>query len=421
MSEGTVITILGSAGGVARAVLALLNRSAQDPNDPLHSIIKQGQLHLIDRKQKGVRYYRKLLPALKGKFVIHQFNLMNLPRLREHLRSTKTRLVVDLSWADTVEMLSCCNGLGIAYVNTALENRMIDENEPRYKGFPLIERVRILEKLRDDFTTTTAVICSGMNPGVVEWMALELMKKHPNETPLGCYVVEDDTSFFADRSLAEENTIYTTWAPACFLDEAILSYPMFANRGVPLFLHEPVYALEFKVRLGEKQFYGALMPHEEVVSLSRLLSLESGFFYRINEHTTQLIRSNMDHADDLWDHEMRVLDPAQTPLVGEDLVGVLLVFKDHEHYLYNVMSNQRIFTQYGVNATYFQVACGVYAGLSTLLLDEIPPGVHYVDELLMKTSSQYGKYLTYYMPDFVEGRNARSDGLLLDRMRKVDS
>lgn len=35
-----------------------------------------------------------------------------------------------------------------------------------------------------------------MNPGVVQWMALE----------------EHDNSFFADKSLANKKTIYTTWS-----------------------------------------------------------------------------------------------------------------------------------------------------------------------------------------------------------------
>ena len=83
------------------------------------------------------------------------------------------------------------------------------------------------------------------------------------------------------------------------------------------------------------------------------------------------------------------------------------------------MKNDDIFKKFKTNATYFQVACGIYAGLSVLLLDNIPKGVYYVDELLTKTKNHYGQYVKYYMTDFVTGVNNNSDGSLLQRMKKV--
>ena len=43
-------------------------------------------------------------------------------------------------------MMQCCDQLGIDYVNTALENPFIDDNEELYEGFGLIERIRHLEQ-----------------------------------------------------------------------------------------------------------------------------------------------------------------------------------------------------------------------------------------------------------------------------------
>jgi homospermidine synthase len=192
---------------------------------------------------------------------------------------------------------------------------------------------------------------------------------------------------------------------------------MFMKHHTPLFLYENVYDLEFRVTLGDKQFNGCLMPHEEVYTLSKLYDFESGFLYKVNEHTTSIIRENLDDVDTLWDFEMKVLDPLEFPLEGEDLVGVLLVFPDKEKYMYNVLDNESIFAQYKTNATYFQVACGIYASLAVLLNDSIPKGVFYVDELLLKTNNQFGNYLTYYMTDFITGENKHSDGLLLQRMK----
>ncbi|WP_419887439.1 S-adenosylmethionine decarboxylase related protein [Neobacillus niacini] len=414
----TVISIFGSAGGVAKSVLSILNHSANDTKDPIHQLITNSAIHLIDYKQKELLYYQSLFPHLTNRIHCHQFDLKDKDQVKKHLTSTKTSIVIDVSWADTVDMLHCCDELGIQYVNSALENTYIDDHEEQFAGFPLIERIHYFEKHKDTFKNTSAIVCSGMNPGVVQWMAFELMKQHVNEQPLGCYIVEHDTSFFKKKSQAKKNVIYTTWSPECFLDEAILCYPMFMKHRTPLFLYENVYDIEFKVTLGKKVFHGCLMPHEEVYTLGKQFDMESGFLYKVNDHTTKIIREHLDDSDVLWDFEMKVLNPLDAPLTGEDLVGVLLVYPDKERYIYNVLDNESIFTQYKTNATYFQVACGIYASLSVLLLDQIPKGVYYVDELLLKTNNQYGQYLTYYMTDFVIGENAKTDGLLLDRMRE---
>jgi homospermidine synthase len=417
MNDNHVITLLGSAGGVAKSVLSILNKSIIDENDPIHHKIKTSKIHLIDQKQREPSYYYRLFPHLKDILVIHRFDLKNTIKFSNHLKRTKTTVVIDVSWADTVDILDCCNKLGVNYINSALENTYIDENEELFSGFPLIERIRYFEKYKDLFSNTSAIVCSGMNPGVVQWMALELLKVEPDQQPLGCYIVEHDTSFYKDKTKAIKNVIYTTWSPECFLDEAILSYPMFMKHHTPLFLYENVYDLEFRVTLGDKQFNGCLMPHEEVYTLCKLYDFESGFLYKVNEHTTSIIRENLDDVDTLWDFEMKVLDPLEFPLEGEDLVGVLLVFPDKEKYMYNVLDNESIFAKYKTNATYFQVACGIYASLAVLLNDSIPKGVFYVDELLLKTNNQFGNYLTYYMTDFITGENKHSDGLLLQRMK----
>lgn len=419
MKYSNSITILGSSGGVAKAILSILDKSVQDKYDPINAVIENSLIHLIDKKQVDKAYFKHHFTNLKNQFVFHQFDLTENKKLIEHLKKTNTTLVIDVSWADTVEMMQCCDQLGIDYVNTALENPYIDENEELFEGFGLLERLRHLEKHKDSISNSASIICSGMNPGVVQWMAIELLKKDPTkEVPLACYIVEHDTSFYKDKKKAKKNTIYTTWSPECFLDEAILSYPMFMSQKTPLFLYEKVYDLEFKVTLGDKQFYGCLMPHEEVYTLGKLYNMESGFLYKINDHTTELIHSNMDDLDKLWDFEMKVLDPIDEVLEGEDLCGVLLVYKDREMYMYNVLKNKDIFSKFQTNATYFQVACGVYASLAVLLLDDIENGAYYVDELLVNTNNHFGDYVMYYMPDFVIGENNKTDGLLLERIRR---
>lgn len=412
------IAILGSGGGVANALLSIFQHAALDPCDPLHDRIKTSVLHLIDIKQQQKSDLAKRFPHLAAQFHLHQLNLRDINLFRRYLKKHRPALVIDVSWADTLDMLACCNELSVPYVNTALENTMIDDLEDEYEGFPLIERYRLFEQKKAAFQNTTAIVCSGMNPGVVNWMALEVIKQHPTEKPLGLYIVEEDTSFFADPSLASPDTLYTTWSPECFLDEAIHSYPMLVQGNTPLFLYNEVYELEFKVRLGSKQFFGRLMPHEESLSLADHCQLETGFLYKVNPHTTSLIKNNLHQTDILWEKELKVLDPTASKLSGADLVGVLLVYPDKERFMYHILDNQTAFAEYGVNATYLQVASGVYGAAASLLCDAIPRGIYYVEDLVTRTNSRYGEYVTYHLKTYVQGENPDTDGTLLNRMQK---
>lgn len=413
-----VISILGSSGGVAKAILSILNKSCEDTNDPIYDFISSCKLHLVDSKQKNIQYYETRFHNLKDKITLYEFDLNNTSRFTEHLKETKTSIVIDISFADTVDMLKCCDSLGIIYINSALESLSVDENE-YFEGFPLQERYAVFESHRDEFKNTSAIICSGMNPGVVQWMAINLMNKYPDRLPKACYIIEEDTSFYEDESFADKNTIYTTWSPICFLDEAIYSYPTFIKKHHSLFLYKEVYEIEFKVSLGEKTFYGCLMPHEEALTLGKMYDMETGFIYKVNDHTTNLIKENLKDVNVLWNKPMKVLDPEDAPLKGEDLVGILLVYEDREAYIYNVLNNKEAYEKYKTNATYLQVASGVYGALSTILLDDIPQGIYYVDELLVNTKSNYGKYLSYHLDKFVIGENNFSDGDLLNRMREL--
>ncbi|RFT61941.1 S-adenosylmethionine decarboxylase related protein [Bacillus clarus] len=413
------LSLLGSSGGVAKAILALLNQTAQDKKDPIYSYIKNCTIHLIDIDQKPLSYYARFCNALQNKLVLHEFDLSDSSLFRTHLQQTTPNIVIDVSWADTVKMLTDCNEFGTHYINTAIECPEVDDNEAIAR-FGLLERYRIFAQHKDRFQNITSIIGSGMNPGVVQWMMLHLMQQFPEEQPIASYIVEHDTTFYKNAKLAQENTIYTTWSPECFLDEAILNYPLFMKQHIPVVLYQDVYQQEFKVTLGDIQFYGCLMPHEEAVSLGEWFDGEVGFLYRVNEHTTNAIRSNLKTVDDLWDWEHKVLLPDDAELTGADLIGILLVYSNKERFIYNVINSDAMYTRFHTNATYFQVACGIYGALSSLTLDSLPLGCYVVDDLLRKTSSRYGQYVSYYMKDFIIGENDKTDGLLLNRMKKID-
>lgn len=413
------MTILGSAGGLARPLLALLNKASLDQHDPLHQKLFNSSIHLIDYNQRTLDYYQCICPNLIHRLKIHQIDLKDTIIVRNYLKRSHTSIVIDVSLADTVEMLDCCNQLGIHYVNSALENIYINDHVIEYKGFPLIERLRFFEKYKKEYTSLKAIICSGMNPGVVQWMAIELINHYPNEHPLACLIVEHDSSFLTPRTAAKQDVIYTTRPPEGFLNLAMQSFPMFMKNKTPLFLYEQVFDLEFRATLGDKPFHGCLMPHEAVYFLSKQFNMEGGYLYKVNDHTTSLLRENLNHPDKIGKLNREVLDPLQSPLDGENLVGVLLVYPDKERYMYHVLSNECVMERYKTNAANFQAACGLYAALAVILKDTIANGVYYVDELLLQTNNHYGHYLSYNLTDFVLGENTQTDGLILERMKNL--
>lgn len=416
-----VMTILGSAGGLARSLLALLNKASLDQHDPIHQKLSSSSIHLIDYKQRPLDYYQSICPNLIHRLTIHQIDLKDTIILRDYLKESHTSIVIDVSFADTVEMLDCCNQLGVHYVNSALENIYIHDHPNDYKGFPLIERLRFFEKYKKDYTNLKAIICSGMNTGVVQWMAIELMNNAPNGQPLACLIVEHDSSYLKLRTAAKKNAVYMTRPPDCYLTLAIQSYPMFMQNRAPHFLYEQVYDLEFRATLGDKQFHGCLMPNEAVYFLCKQFNMEGGYLYKVNDHTRSLIRENVNLPEKIWKVDKNILAPLPSSLDGENLVGVILVYPDKERYMYHVLSNEGIMERYKSNAAYFQAASGLYAALAVILYDSIANGVYSMDELLLKTNNHYGQYLSYNLTEFVWGENAQSEGLLLERMKNLRS
>lgn len=171
------ITILGSSGGVAKSILSILNKAINDENDPIHHKICNLSLHLVDLNQKDIKYYKTYCPNLIDIIKLYEFSSDNSSKLINHLKKTDTDILIDVSYADTVDTLRICNKYGVIYINTALESISVDNNQ-YYAGFGLQERYKILESHRDEFQNTTAILCSGMNPGIVQWMAYEVMKRN---------------------------------------------------------------------------------------------------------------------------------------------------------------------------------------------------------------------------------------------------
>ena len=72
------ITLLGSAGGAAKAVLAILNQAIANEKDPIYKVLKNAKFHLVDIKQKDRNYYDELFSNLKDQLYLYEINLQNV-------------------------------------------------------------------------------------------------------------------------------------------------------------------------------------------------------------------------------------------------------------------------------------------------------------------------------------------------------
>ena len=60
----------------------------------------------MDIKQKDRTYYDELFSNLKGQLYLYEINLQNVVEFKQHLKRKSTSVVIDVSGADTVRVLS---------------------------------------------------------------------------------------------------------------------------------------------------------------------------------------------------------------------------------------------------------------------------------------------------------------------------
>jgi hypothetical protein len=123
---------------------------------------------------------------------------------------------------------------------------------------------------------------------------------------------------------------------------------------------------------------GYLVLHEENVKLGRALAANSRYIYAIHPRT-------MDYLDRSWRRhgtvrisDLEIGDNTTVPLVGADMIGVMLQYPRRRVYYLNTTDNASVV---GANATCAQVAVGVYAALITLLTEPLRPRIYFPSDL----------------------------------------
>ena len=375
----------GSRGGVGRAVCALLERRP----DLLERT--PTEMFLLDAQSEpevARPFGAQVLPPLK----------LDGTSLRRLLRELEIQELIDCSTLDTAIAIDAAVETNTDYLSTSISTDNLTTHvavERLYAGVPA--------------TKNSLLVCSGMNPGIVNALAFAGMdafakrvgvEANPRALELqSLLVTEQDTTERADDIPEDESVFAMTWGPEIALQELCEPSAVYWSKGVHGMEHPPWGAF-YRVRCGDEQVEGFLVPHEEVFTLGARLEIpEVAFVYRLpGAAQRRLLNAPETHAE--WPLR-RLTPPEQDRLRGSDRVGVLLVSARYGELWIGFDTPVEAGAPYKTNGTLLQVAAGVIAGWNQL---GERTGLHVPEELdyrryMSTVSAVLGEPLVVYDPD----------------------
>lgn len=352
------LLVLGASGGLANAVL--------------HSLVHHrhlfNKLILLD-KNKGLLKN----PYLDHKNLNYTFIHKEIHPTKEKeyvaiLSKNKINIVLDLTDAETIPLIEATNKLGVDYINTAINDDVRNDSELMGEIF---SRRKKWNKARN-------ILCSGMNPGNVNMWVRHGIEKYG--------VPEEVIHFEYDTSMSRKGKALVTWSIHEFLVEDVRDpggVALGRNKVKLLYPNALAHQVDMKPLLSpilrlEKYPKGCLVLHEENMSIAHKYNIPSKFVYAVHPKTMETLMMIYKKDQDVHQKDLQKGDNLHTVLDGSDNIGVLLRYKGKKVYYFNSISNTSVI---GTNATYTQVAVGVFAALFTLLSDKLKKGTYFVEDL----------------------------------------
>jgi len=365
------LLVLGASGGLANAVLHHLAHHRDFFN----------KLVLLDKKKNVVKNPYIDHTNLDYAFIHTEIKLPE--RKSEYhrlLKKHKIKMVVDLTDAESIPLIDATNEAGVDYINTAIN----DEK----KILPGL--ISDIFAKKSYWNKSRLILCAGMNPGNVNmWVRYGIEKFG---IPQEIIHFEYDTSMTARKWKA-----MVTWSIHEFLVEDVRDPGgvVLGRDNVKLLVPNALmHRVSMKnilrpiLKLPEYPF-GALVLHEENLTLAHKYDLPSRFIYAVHTKTMDTLCKLYKNKKNIDRKDLSPADNINIILDGSDNIGVLLQYKNKRVYYFNSISNISITA---TNATYMQAAVGVFAALFVLLFDRLKKGTYFVEDL-------YDTRYKYYMFD----------------------
>ena len=255
-------------------------------------------------------------------------------------------VVINLATQPTEDILNLCIRKNIDYMDAGLEGYPMD--------VPMHDYFNQMLNLRGDIRMMYGF---GVNPGLLEHVYF----KHK---PRGKHLAFE---FEYDEATSPLDKVFNTWSPTSYYDEAVPAGKVVAG-GARGFFDVTKHFDEngpLKLKAGGKTREFMMIPHEELFSMRRLEQncLGAGYLYQAPIAMQEFCRK---YGKTASEEEIAGI-PTLHDVQGKDHTGMLFYdFSDNLYFVGNIASHQEKYKTFGVNATCWQTACGVHAGLRLL-------------------------------------------------------
>lgn len=362
---GKNILIIGACGGVGRAFMRALRKEGG----------RLGKLVLVDRQEPRVDEGSAFFRELNGEFVRASVEVDK--GREEYLRLLATHgidMVIDLSVNETRAMLAASDSAGVSYINTGVANK---------PGENFSEVVLDLVRRRTDPWKAPHILCSGMNPGVVNMWVRRAVAA--SGVPRSIVHFEYDTG-----EPANGGTPIIAWSRETLLDE-IVNDPAGYVEGRSRIRLIPPNPLKNRIPMEDvlrpimplhSYPRGFLLLHEENITLGQQYDVPSRFLFSLRNQTMDYLEKIYDEHRKVPPEALALGDNRDIPLKGEATVGVCLEYEDKREYFFNTTAQGDV---PGVSGSCLQVAAGLRAALWTMIRDRLEKRVYFVEDLLGTT------------------------------------
>ncbi|MDP3990601.1 MAG: saccharopine dehydrogenase NADP-binding domain-containing protein [archaeon] len=388
------LLVIGASGGVANAFL--------------HSLVHHrdlfNKLILVDKNKQVLSDQYINHKELRYTFVKKEIKLPE--KEKEYLnllKKYKISIVLDITDMNTIPIIEATNKARVSYINTAMNDTKMNVTE---LIFNVLKRKNKLNK-------APHILCTGMNPGVVNMWVQHGIEKFG--VPKEIVHFEYDTSVICSGWKP-----MMTWSRQEYLVECVRdpSGKMLGRDQV-----KPLYpnALENRVNMEsflkpflklEKYPEGFTVLHEENVTLAQKYNIPSQFIYAVNIKTMNRLINLYENKQKIGLKDLVLSDNRQEILEGSDSIGVYLEYSNRRIYYFNTIPNIGII---GTNATYTQVAIGIFAAIFTILFDKVKGGIHFVEDL-SNTHYKYYLFDNMRVQEFIfKKKGIRSKQLVLEK------
>lgn len=394
------VLMLGAAGGVGRATLALLDghplgRARLPPGSELLLLDREGAPDLVPGRA-SVPACARWLPARQ---IGRREDLLAV--LAEH----RPELVVELATVGTYDVMTACAQLGASYLTTTYDIWPPDDERCMLRSRALFDP--------PDVDAGVHLLCMGMNPGLVNSLVARGIEelaarsgRAPSLAGLGLTAVLftelDETTTSAPEQLPSE-TFCSTWCPEGCLSEMLEPTAMLTIAGATAELPHPPHRALYEARCGAELIRGHVVPHEELVSLAAMYpSIDLAYVYRLAPPAEAALAAMPERKVADWPTHRLYPPDHLDDLRGFSRIGALLCTRELGELWLGWQTSNEDARRHSTNATLLQVATGVLAGWAEL--DHADPGVYLPEELdttrmLARAEQILGPIEVVWVPD----------------------